>query len=434
MSDSDSGNEDFNFQSTVNFDAQQEEKETMINNDHHFKILSEIWDSFYDGLQKSDFFEHKSAWRTYSNLDPIKTKIESVETLPGICDIIKPNGNFYHKVLTALGSIILEVDNLLPNIGTTCYESLYGLSVYGEEIEVGDEEKTNLNEEIQISRMLPYFNEILDKIYKLMSTAINLLNQLVSLYGEQNNKHYHTSYKFYTFDIAFEYLGKILSYFLAIDAVVLGNDFLKDNWDKYRTLFHKCKNNASEFNMNDEQKKKLDKLIKKLNAPIFEGTCYKQCLKIIVEKSGEMSPSGAGIKPISQCPIFLHHFTNYILLRFKKIYSNINKLTESYEPIQLFQYLSLFGLYLIIYKNNSEKSILKEVWHCQKKISTIPIVGITFFSVESFLSSFDEFRGLSLDPSNVAKHVKSELNTLEKQFPYIINNYNVKILSWTTKV
>jgi hypothetical protein len=213
MSDSDSGDEDFNFQSTVNFDAQQEEKETMINNDHHFKILSEICDSFFDGLQKSDFFEHKSAWRTYSNLDPIKIKIESSETLPGICDIIKPNGNFYHKVLTALGSIILEVDNLLPNIGTTNYESLYGLSVYGEEIEVGDEEKSNCKEETQIARMLPYFNEILEKIYKLMSIAINLLNQLVSLYGEQNNKHYNTSYRFYTFDLAFEYLGKILSYF-----------------------------------------------------------------------------------------------------------------------------------------------------------------------------------------------------------------------------
>ena len=434
MSDSDSGDEDFNFQSTVNFDAQQEEKETMINNDHHFKILSEICDSFYDGLQKSDFFEHKSAWRTYSNLDPIKIKIESSETLPGICDIIKPNGNFYHKVLTALGSIILEVDNLLPNIGTTNYESLYGLSVYGEEIEVEEEEKSNQKEETQIARMLPYFNEILEKIYKLMSIAINLLNQLVSLYGEQNNKHYNTSYKFYTFDLAFDYLGKILSYFLAIDTIVSGNEYLKENWDKYRTLFHRCKSNANEFNMSDEQKKKLDKLIKKLNAPIFESTCYKQCLKIIIEKSGELSPSGAGIKPINQCPVFLHHFSLYIISRVKKIYSNLNKLTESYEPIQLFQYLSLFGLYLTIYKNSAEKSILKEVWHCQKKIASIPIVGISSFNIESFLNSFDEYKGLSLEPTNVGKHVKSELNTLEKQFPYIINNYNVEILSWSTKI
>ena len=34
----------------------------------------------------------------------------------------KPSKNFYNKVLTALGTLILEVDNLLPNIGTTNYE------------------------------------------------------------------------------------------------------------------------------------------------------------------------------------------------------------------------------------------------------------------------------------------------------------------------
>ena len=435
MSNSDSDEEDFNFQSEVNFDAQQEEKETMISNDHHFKILNEICDTFYDNLQKSDYFDHKSTWRTYSNIEPIKLKIESIETLPGICDIIKPNGKFYHKVLTALGSIILEIDNFLPNIGITNYESLYGLSVYGEEIDTGgEEEKTNQNEEIQISRMLSYFNEIFDKINKLMTIAINLLNQLVSIYGEQNNKNYHTSYKFYTFDLPFEYLGKILSYFLAIDTIVSTNEFLKDHWDKYRTLLHQCKNNLSEFNMTEEQRKKLDRLVKKINAPIFENTCYKQCVNIILTKSGEVSPNGTGIKPINQCPVFLHHFSSYISSKIKKIYSNLNKLTESYEPMQLFHYLSLFGLYLRLFGNNVDKSILKDVWHVQKRISSIPLVGISSFNIESFLTSFNEFRGISGDPSNVARHVKSELTSLEKQFQYIINNYNVKILSWTTKI
>ena len=435
MSNSDSEDDDFNFQSAVNFDAQQEEKETMISNDHHFKILSEICDSFYDNLQKSDYFDHKSAWRTYSDIEPIKLKIESTETLPGICDIIKPkNTNFYHKVLTAFGSIILEVDNLLPNIGTTNYESLYGLSVYGEEIDTGEEEKGNLDEEIQISRMLPYFNEILDKIYKLMSAAINLLNQLVALYGETYNKHYHTSYKFYNFDLPFDYLGKILSYFLAIDTIVSGNEFLNNNWDKYRTMFHQCKSNSSEFNMNDDQKKKLDKLIKKLNAPIFEHTCYKQCLKIILEKSGEFTPNGSGINPIIKCPVFIHHFTTYITTKIKTLYSNLDKLTESYEPMQLFQYLSLFGLYLRVCGNNSNSSVLKDVWHVQKKIASIHLVGISYFNIENFLNSFEEFNGISGDPQNVGRHVKSELNSLEKQLPFIINNYNYKILSWTTKI
>ena len=430
-SDSD---DDFNFQSAVNFDEQQEEREAMISNDHHFKILSDICDSFYDNLQKSDYFDHKSAWKTYSNIEPIKLKISSIETLPGICDIIKPNGNFYHKVLTAFGSIILEVDNLLPNIGTTNYESLYPLSIYGEEIGADDEEKINPNSEIQISLMLTYFNEILNKIYKLMSTAINLLNQLASLYGTQNNKYYNTSYKFYTFDLPFEYLGKILSFFLAIDTIVSGNEVLKKNWGEYRSLIHQTKSNPGEFNMTEEQRKKLDKLVKKLNAPIFENTCYKQCLNMILEKSGEMSPTGAGINPLNKCTVFLHHFSSYISTKIKKIYSNLNKVTESYEPMELFQYLSLFGFYLRIFGKYSDKNILKDVWHVQKRIASIPIVGISSLNIESFLNSFDEYNGINGEPSNIEKHVKSEINSFEKQLPYLINNYNVKILSWTTKI
>ena len=432
MSDSDS-DDDFNFQSAIDFDEQQEKKETMISNDHHFKILSEICDSFYDNLQKSDYFDHKSSWRTFSNIEPLKIKIESIETLPGVCDIIKPNGNFYHKVLTAFSSIILEVDNLLPNIGTTNYESLYGLSVYGEEIDSGEKENSISSEEVQISRMLPYLNEILDKIYKLMSTAINLLNQLVSLYGEQNNKNYHTAYKFYTFELPFDYLGKILSYFLAVDTVVLQNEFISNHWNKYRTILHQAKANLGEFNMTEEQRKKLDKLVKKINAPIFEGTCYKQCLNIILEKSGEVSPTGAGIKPIKSCPVFLNHLYYYMTHKIKKIYNNLNKLTESYEPMQAFHYLSLLGLYLRLFEKNSDKSLLKDVWHIQKRLASIPLVGISSFNIELFLNGF-ELNSLSGDPSIVGKHVKSELNSLEKQLPYIINNYYIKILSWTTKI
>ena len=433
MSNSDS-DDDFNFQSKVDFEAQKDQEEAMISNDHHFKILSEICDSFYDNLQKSDYFTHKSSWRTFSNIEPINLKISSVETLPGICDIVKPNGNFYHKVLIALGTIILEIDNLLPNIGITNYESLYGLSVYGEDIVSGDTEKSNQNEESQISRILPYLNEIKDKIYKLLTIAINLVKQLASLYGEQNNQFYHTSYKFYTFDLPFEYLGKILSYFLAIDTVVLGNEYIKDNWDKYRTLLHQVKNKLNEFNMTEEQRKKLDKLVKKINASIFDNTCYKQCIQIILQRSGEVSPTGTGIKPLNSCTVFNHHLYDFLASEIKTIYSNLNTTTESYEPIQLFQYLSLFGFYLILNPNADNKSILKAVWQVQKKIATIPLVGISSFNIESFLNTFKEFKNISFEPSNVTKHVKSELNTLEKQLPYLINTYTVKIFSWTTKI
>ena len=432
---SDSEDEQFAFQSVIDFDARQEEKENLDSNDHNFKTLSEICNSFYDDLQKNDFFQHKTSWRTSTSIDPIKLKISSQETLPGICDIIKPSKNFYTKVLTALGTIILEVDNLLPNIGTTNYESLYPLSVYGEEIDDGkNEDKAVNDEEIRISRMLPVFHEIFDKINKLMNVAINLLNQLASLYSEQN-AHYTVSYKFYNFGLAFDYLAKILSYFLAIDNVVSGNDYLRPHWNKYRSFVYQLKNNLSEFNMTEEQRKKLDKFVKKVNAPIFENTCYIQCIHIIKEKSGQISPSGQGIRPLNQCKLFLQHFNLYMNSRIKKINSNMDKLTETYEANDLFQYLSLLGFYIKLFGKDSDKNILKLAWLSQKKIANINIVGISYFNIKNFLEKFDEFkRGVSLDPPNVDKQIKANLTSLEKQLPFIINNYSKNLISWATKM
>ena len=433
MSDSDDDSDNFNFQSKTDFDANKEKEETIISNDLNFKTLSEVCNTFYDDIQKNDFFDHKSSWRTSSSIDPIKIKISAQETLPGICDIIRPSKDFYKKVLTALGTLILEVDNLLPNIGITNYESLYCLSVYGQEIsENQTEEKQEDDGEIKIARMFPYFNEINEKIHKLMTLAINLLNQLASLYNEKNN-YYSVSYKFYNFSLAFEYIGKILSYFLAIDNIVTKNEFLRPHWGKYRTVVFQSKNNSEELNITEEQRKKLNKFIKKINATIFEGTCYTQCIDIILGKSGQISASGQGIIPLSQCKTFLKHFDLYISSRINKIYSNLFKLTESYEPTELFQYLSLLGFYIKLFGQNSDKNVLKSAWQVQKKIVNINIVGISSFNIEKFLNGFEEFkRGISLDPASVERSMKTSLTSLEKQFHYMISNFNKNILTWAT--
>ena len=138
--------------------------------------------------------------------------------------------------------------------------------------------------------MLPCFNEIFEKINKLMTIGINLLNQLVGIYSEENQD-YKVAYKFYNFGLAFDYLGKILSYFLAIDTVVAGNNDLKEHWNRYRGIIYKLKSNPQEFGASDEQGKRLDKFVKKVNAPIFENTCYLQCVHIIQEKRGKNIPN-----------------------------------------------------------------------------------------------------------------------------------------------
>ena len=438
MSDSEDSDDLFTFQSKVNFDMQQEVKETMISNDHHFKVLSEIFDNFYSNIQKHDDFNHKISWRTYSNLEPIKIEINTAETLPGLCDIIKPENFFYNKVLLALTTDIFQIENLLPNMGTTNYESLYPLSVYGEELDEEGESKQiqkDSKEEIQISYMLPYLNEVYEKILSLLTISINLMNQLLSLYtSEPHNKEYYSKeFRHYTFDLPFEYLGKILSFFLAIDTVILGNDFIKVDWDKYRTMFHRCKNNSSEFNMNDEQKKKLDKFIKRINASVFEGSCYRQSVNMILDKAGETTPSGAGIIKAPQNKNFVFHLSDYLKRNIGKIFSDLGTFSESYESTQLFQYLSLFGFYLKLIGQKYDKNLIKAVWTVQKKITTINLVGISTFRINNFLLSFPEFKGVQFDPQDPVKNEIQNLTNFEKQLPILINNLRLNTMTWISR-
>ena len=90
MSNSDSEDDDFNFQSAVNFDEQQEEREAMISNDHHFKILSDICDSFYDNLQ-TGFYHMKAlhikqaAVELLSRFEGrVPCDIDELTSLPGV--------------------------------------------------------------------------------------------------------------------------------------------------------------------------------------------------------------------------------------------------------------------------------------------------------------------------------------------------------------
>ena len=435
MSESEDSDDQFNFESKDNFDLRQEEKETKISNEHHFRLLSDVCNNFYTNLQNHDDFNHKISWRTYSNLEPIQIQINTTETFPGVFDLIKTSNVFYKKVLMAIMTDIFQIENILPNMGYTQYESLYPLSIYGEKVD-NEEIGGDSNGETKISYMLPYLNEIYETILNLLTIATNLLSQLLSLYTAdlRNKTYYENQFKLYTFDLPFEYLGKILSYFMAIDAIVSGNDYIKADWDKYRTLFHRVKSNPSEYNMNEDQKKKLDKLIKRINAPIFENTCYNQCVKMILDKAGEATPSGSGIIKASNNGTFMLHLTNYLKKTVGKIYADLGSLSEAYEQTSFFQYLGLFGLYMMLLGPKCDKNLLKNVWMVQRKITRINIVGISTFKIRQFLLSFREFQGLSLDPPDPIRNEIDNIILFESQFGVLMNNLKLDVMTWISRL
>ena len=107
--------------------------------------------------------------------------------------------------------------------------------------------------------------------------------------------------------------------------------------------------------------------------------------------------------------------------------------TESYESINFFQYLALFGLYLSLTGNNSDKSLVKSVWMVQKKITNISLVGISTFNIQSFLLRFDDYKIKSFDPVDPLKNEINNLMNFEKTFPFLMNNLKLNTMTWISR-
>ena len=152
------------------------EYNTSLSNDQHYKVMKEISSNFFDKLSTSNYYDIFHNWSSYSIEEPITINMEPIEINAGVFDLIKSDNIFLNKIISVYSILGGELYNILSN---NDYECLYPLIVYGEssddveQIEDGESES-------QIARMLPLFMEILEKVTKLLSIAINIINQTIA--------------------------------------------------------------------------------------------------------------------------------------------------------------------------------------------------------------------------------------------------------------
>jgi hypothetical protein len=229
--DHDSEEEIFDFQNEEYVKEEEYTASSTISNDQHFRVLKEISETFFLRLSENKDCDMNLSWNTYNEMEPIELSLEIKENIAGVFDMIKSDNIFINKIVSVFSILAAEIQNILGDSDLGC---LTPLVVYGEGF---DEIMQDGEAENQIARMLSYFSEIFDKSTKLLSLAINLVNQMIALYNK-NLKSYNDSFKYIGFYKPFEYLGRILGFFLAIDTIVAENENLSNHWRLYRMMFH----------------------------------------------------------------------------------------------------------------------------------------------------------------------------------------------------
>jgi WASH complex subunit 7 len=429
--DSNSDDEIFDFK-TQEIKDEIDYSSGSISNDQHFRVLKEISEGFFNQLGETKEYDMYRRWETYTDNEPVTINLEGGELMCGVFDVVNSDNLLINKIVQTFSILAAEVYNIL---GTKDYICLYPLVVYGESDE--DSEKIEDGEaENQISRMLPYFVEIFEKCVKLLSLGINILNQMVALYNK-NLKAYNDSFKNIAFFKPLDYLGQILSYFNAIDTLVNENENLSDHWRRYRLMFHRCKSDPIKFGFTEDQAKKLDKTIRRLDGSILSGKMLQSCVRHLIDNTGELSSNGTLTSPIMNKE-FCTHFANYIKTKTEKLNNEIGSLTETNEKYQLFHLLSLFSYYCKIFDKNSDKNLFKLIWSLQKKVTNINLISHVNFSIEKFLLSIrpwgDKNDSVSLDPKYVQNLKAENLQKLVENLKYFATNLRLQTLTWISRM
>ena len=404
--------DDFGFQKEDNFYKKQEQNRAMQENSEHLRQINSISRTFFATLQEQNMFNHDISWRSYSTSEPIKIQINTNELLPGAHDLIYPidkdapmqaEETFMQKVLDIFTTLFCEIENVLSSSCLNPYEILYSLSMYNDSPDDNFTLKPNEESE-QISRMTSYLFDLYQKAYYLFQISQNLFHQLFSLYGI--DEYYKKYFEHIKFELPFDYIGLIFSFYLAIDTIISKNEEFKQHWETYRTVIYNLRSKVSQYNTPEDQFNKLEGMLHKVHC-LFLDSCFQFISGKFRDKVKDMKvgKSGKTYQSIVENKTFMNVFIDYLKTKFTSIENNLDSISDSNEHFNAFKTIALFGLYLVLVPENRDrdKKLLIQAWSIQKKIPQIHIIGNHFFDVQRFYLTQNLHNAIKEDVKSINK-------------------------------
>ena len=436
--------DDFGFQKEDTFYKKQEQNRAMQENSEHLRQINSISRTFFATLQEQNMFNHDISWRSYSTSEPIKIQINTNELLPGAHDLIyphdketpsKPEESFMQKVLDIFTTLFCEIENVLSSSCLNPYELLYSLSMYNDSPDDSFTLKPNEENE-QISRMTAYLFDLYQKAHYLFQISQNLFHQLFSLYGI--DEYYKKYFEHIKFELPFDYIGLIFSFYLAIDTIISKNEEFKQHWETYRTVIYNLRSKVTQYNTTEEQFKQLEKMLSKVHGLFIESKCFELISKKFSDKVKEMKigQSQKTFQSIVENKSFMNVFIDYLKTKFTSIENNLDSMSDTNEHLNAFKTIALFGLYLVLVPENKDrdKKLLLQAWSIQKKIPQIHIVGNNFFDVQIFFLKYNLHNAVKEDVRAINKKRLAAFESTLSTLPTLINNLRHTVMLWVTKI
>ena len=402
------------------------ENDNFLINKNNENSLIEVINNFFTDLSEKGEFETNILYNTNNSFSSppilIKDNIQNKKIeLKKLFYLTKSENEFINKLIQTFCILYYQIDRILDD-----NKVLYSLLLYGELNATRNSMKFEEGEsDIFISNMLPVFDFLQNKIFKLFYLSKNILEQLLILY-HCKSEYYLESFKkncgIYLYKPLI-YLCKIFSFLNMIDIIIEKNEFLSDHYKRYIINISKNQNN---FNFQSEDYKKYSKcinLLKEYLSTIISGNLLQNFIKELLENC-----------KIEENEIFKDYVYEFMNYNIKQIENekelNENNLIELYSFLPFLKELNIRKKY---YEN-----VYLSLYKIQEQIFLIPLfsTGVNFI-IEDFMKKLryeNNYDNSNIDyykkPQNINQTSQYLYNQFLESFKSNCSENKNNILEW----
>jgi len=382
----------------------------------HAKKLHEMEDAVNSTLAE--------AWDTAD--DPVYMHLQPPEKVD-VQDLFTTDNELFNKVLTVLAVLCDEISEIKVTAQSNFYPAMimFGQAKHGAE----DVDLREGEEEQQMGRMLPFFQDLSNLVDRCNSIAVNVVHQLASLYHPMQ-KLWKTTFKHVHLMPVYDSLGSLLEVLITLDAIVLDNPAIGAAWDQYKRMMQFVRAEPSRYGIDEERVRQFERLLVSLDQNVMSGAILSAC----VEQDFEAPPSEDDQFEVHvrSNKVFLEEMFYCIRDRFQVAANAIGTPTETNQRVQL---VGVFGLY-VLYRRLTPPNVLpdakfyRKLWAVQKKVPLVTLCTRVVWYASDFLLRHAPFATKKLEPKDVPAFRRDHVKRLDENFPREVQACYLQSCAW----
>ena len=374
-------------------------------------------------IEEAVNFTIAEAWDTAD--DPIYLHMQPPEKVD-VQDLFTTDNELFNKVLTVLAVLCDEIAEIKVTAQNNFYPAMvmFGQPVHGDEEDLRDGE-----EEQQMGRMLPFFQDLSNLVDRCNSICVNVIHQLASLYHGMQ-KLWKTTFKHVHMIPVFDALGGLLEVLVTLDAIVLDNPAIGTAWEQYKRMMQYVRAEPSRYGVDEARVRQFERLLVSLDQNVMSGSIFSASIQQDFEAA--QSDDDAFEVQVRNNKVFLDEMFYCIRDRFHVAANAIGTPTETTQRRQLVGVFSLYALYRKLTPQNvlPDAKFYRKLWSVQKKVPLVTLCTRVVWYPSDFLLRHAPFATKKLDPKDVPAFRYDFVRRLDENFPREVQACYLQAGAW----